>query len=196
MLLAELNNPVTPFLLTGGNSAEQVARIAPTVKDKKTNELDFVQLTGSREVMKLDGGMMGVALGGSWYKQKLDADNPDECKTGTVAGLNCFFAVGDQTNTAFYAEINAPVLKSLELNAAIRYDHYDTYGGQWTPKVGAKWTPMEGSRHPRHMGQGVPRARTDRERRRRFTLWFQCDQGPGTVPGEPPRRQARSQFSP
>ncbi len=46
-----------------------------------------------------------------------------------------------RATTAFYAELNAPVLKRLELNGAIRYDYYDTYGGQWTPKIGAKWTP-------------------------------------------------------
>jgi iron complex outermembrane receptor protein len=51
--------------------------------------------------------------------------------------------VGTQKNYAFFAEVVAPVLKSLELSAAARYDHYDTYGGQVVPKVGAKWTPMQ-----------------------------------------------------
>ena len=31
----------------------------------------------------------------------------------------------------------------LEVDAAVRYDHYDTYGGQATPKFGMKYTPIE-----------------------------------------------------
>jgi iron complex outermembrane recepter protein len=29
------------------------------------------------------------------------------------------------------------------VNAAVRYDHYDTYGGQATPKAGFKFTPVQ-----------------------------------------------------
>lgn len=31
----------------------------------------------------------------------------------------------------------------LEFDAAVRYDHYDTYGGQATPKFGLKYTPID-----------------------------------------------------
>ena len=81
---------------------------------KDNNEYDFIQATISRDLMKLEGGPLGLALGASYYYQKLNADNSAPCKDGSVAGLNCFYAIGDQANTAVYAEINAPVLKSLE----------------------------------------------------------------------------------
>jgi iron complex outermembrane recepter protein len=44
--------------------------------------------------------------------------------------------------TAFYGELNAPVLKQLELNAAVRTDKYSDYGRSTTPKVGFKFTPI------------------------------------------------------
>ncbi len=142
-LLAALNDPVNPLKLTGGNSAERMAEIAPTLTKKPTNEYDFVELRGTRDLMKLDGGPLGLALGASYYYQKLDADNYADCKVGSVAGVNCFYAVGTEKNSAFFAEINAPVTKTLELGAAIRYDYYDSYGGQWTPKFSAKWAAMK-----------------------------------------------------
>src|SRR5439155_217359 len=37
----------------------------------------------------------------------------------------------------------APVLKSLELSAALRADHYSDVGNSTTPKVGFKWTPVK-----------------------------------------------------
>ena len=44
--------------------------------------------------------------------------------------------------SAVYAEVLAPVLKTVELTAALRYDHYDQFNST-TPKVGAKWTPAK-----------------------------------------------------
>ena len=120
-----------------------MAEIAPKQKKKPTNEYDFIEGRVTRDLMKLDGGALGVALGGSYYYQDLQADNYADCKVGSVAGLNCFYGVGTEKNTAFYAEVNAPVLKTLELGGAVRYDHYASYGGQWTPKLSAKWTPMK-----------------------------------------------------
>ncbi len=142
-LLVALNDPVNPFNLNGGNSSDVMSRVSPTVKNTIKSELDFFQFTATRDLMKLEGGPLGLALGASYVYQKLSGGNPSECQDGSVAGINCAYAVGDQSDTSFYAELNAPVLKTLELSAAVRYDYYDTYGGQWTPKVGAKWTPMK-----------------------------------------------------
>lgn len=38
---------------------------------------------------------------------------------------------------------NAPLLRSLDLNTAIRYAHYSTSGGAWTWKVGLTWEPVD-----------------------------------------------------
>ena len=51
-----------------------------------------------------------------------------------------------------YAEIvvplarDAPFMKSLDLNGAVRYTNYDTSGGVTTWKVGATWEPFDGLR--------------------------------------------------
>ena len=142
-LNAALNNPANPFKLTGGNSTDVLNLVTPTVHNHPSNETDFVQAVASRDLMKLDGGPLGFAMGAGWVYTDLQAASAPVVASGQVAGINAAYAVGDQTNTNVYFELNAPVLKSLELNAAVRYDHYDTYGGQWTPKVGAKWTPMK-----------------------------------------------------
>ncbi|WP_395643663.1 TonB-dependent receptor plug domain-containing protein [Rudaea sp.] len=44
---------------------------------------------------------------------------------------------------AVYAEINLPILKTLEANIAARYDDYDTFGGTTNPKYSFKWQPIE-----------------------------------------------------
>ncbi len=52
-----------------------------------------------------------------------------------------FYARGSQTVSAAFVEVVAPVLESLEIDAAGRVDHYNTSAGTAaTPKIGFKWT--------------------------------------------------------
>jgi iron complex outermembrane receptor protein len=39
-------------------------------------------------------------------------------------------------------ELAAPIVKQFELDAAVRYDHYNLSGGKASPKVGFKFTPI------------------------------------------------------
>ncbi|MBY6064091.1 TonB-dependent receptor [Pseudidiomarina sediminum] len=49
----------------------------------------------------------------------------------------------DRTVKAVYTEALVPVVENLELNLAVRYDHYDGFGGTTNPKLGFVWTPEE-----------------------------------------------------
>lgn len=44
---------------------------------------------------------------------------------------------------AVFVEALIPVVDSLEINLAARYDHYSGFGGTTNPKIGVKYQPME-----------------------------------------------------
>jgi iron complex outermembrane receptor protein len=141
-LLTALNRAANPFLLTGGNSADVLAFVAPTARTKATDELDFLSMRASRDVMQLGGGPLGVAVGLDFRYKSLNAPNPSEVRDGSMA-LPSAFAFGDEHVTSAYVEAVAPVTKTLELSAAVRADRYDTYGTSTTPKVGFKFSPVK-----------------------------------------------------
>ncbi|KRG80258.1 TonB-dependent receptor, partial [Stenotrophomonas acidaminiphila] len=70
-----------------------------------------------------------------------------------VAGNAYVFGVpGDASNymspkqrnvKAVFAEVNLPVVDSLEVNLAVRHDRYDGFGGTTNPKYSFKWQPMD-----------------------------------------------------
>jgi len=62
---------------------------------------------------------------------------------GNYIGLSLTGYGGDRNIFAAYTEALFPVTKKLELNAAIRYDHYSDAGNAVTPKVGAKFKAMD-----------------------------------------------------
>ena len=143
-LYAALNSsdPNTRFLLSGPNSAAVMSFVTPLVHHQVTDELDFVEARASRDLFKLAGGPLAISFGASYVDKKLDAPDSIENQTGTM-NVSGAYAVGKEKNSAAYVEVVAPVLKSLELGAAVRFDHYDTYGNSTTPRFGFKFTPVK-----------------------------------------------------
>ena len=135
-LFTALNDPVNPFLLQGPYTPAQVARVAPFVEALATDTLSFVGARASHELMQLPGGGLGISVGVDYRYKNLDAPG-----TGTT-WLNNTYAVGKEKVTSVYTELAAPIFKQLELNAALRYDKYNTYGSSTTPKVGFKYSPI------------------------------------------------------
>jgi iron complex outermembrane receptor protein len=91
----------------------------------------------NREFGKLAGGPLGVAFG---VEVRHEENNlPLYDGLGKYVGLSLTSYTGKRNIYAAYAELLAPVLKTVELSGALRYDHYSDAGDSVTPKVGAKW---------------------------------------------------------
>jgi iron complex outermembrane receptor protein len=142
-LAAALNDPVNPYLLTGGNSQALQNVVAPTSYNNVWNNLSFIQASGSKDIMQLQGGPLSLAIGAADVYRNLSAPSPGGEQNGTV-NLPGSYAVGSQNNASIYAELSAPVVKSVEIDAAIRYDYYNVPSNStWNPKIGVKWTPWK-----------------------------------------------------
>lgn len=143
-LNAALNDPVNPWIVTGGNNAANIARVAPIVTSTALDELTFAELRGSHDLMALSGGNMAMSIGTSFVHNRVDSPDPyqEQTPSGTN-GLPNQYALGDQNDAAAFVELYAPVLKTLEIDAAARVDHYNTYGNSFTPKIGFKFSPIQ-----------------------------------------------------
>jgi iron complex outermembrane receptor protein len=147
VLQAALGNPASqyfPYYIgtqAGKNPASLYAAMVTNATSHSTTQLDIVDFKASRELMQLPGGAMGVAFGAEHRREKLD--NPS--LSGTVDGsINSSYvaAKGDQNISAVFVEVAAPVIKTVELTGAVRYDKYKNFSST-TPKFGAKWTPLK-----------------------------------------------------
>jgi iron complex outermembrane receptor protein len=115
---------------------------APIESDHPSSTLGLVDIHASREVVDMPGGPLSLGFGGQYIHKALNAQNPPSVVSGVQEG-SIAFAVGSQDDTAGFIELGGKVLPQLEVTAAERYDHYDTYGGSGTPKLGLKYTPIE-----------------------------------------------------
>ena len=127
----------------GLNSAAMYGALAPMISNDAKTQIAQIDLKLSREIGQMQGGAVGLALGTEFRHESTRLDATSGTDTGNIIGLGYSAYDGQRNLSALYAEVLAPVLKSLELTGAVRADHYSDVGNSFTPKVGAKWTPIK-----------------------------------------------------
>jgi iron complex outermembrane receptor protein len=127
----------------GLNSAATNAAIAPHITNTSKTSITSLDMKATRELMQLAGGAMSLAVGAEFRKEEVDSPPKPFTYAADIIGLGYSGFSGSRNIAAVYGELNAPVLKNLELSAALRGDHYSDYGSSTTPKIGFKYTPIQ-----------------------------------------------------
>lgn len=127
----------------GMNSQALYDFISPDISARAKSSLDMFDFTVSRSLMDLKGGPLGLALGTEWRKTSNSLTPQTYTDQGQIIGLGYSAYDGTQNVYAGYVELSAPVLETLELSGAVRYDKYESGEGKATPKIGIKWTPAD-----------------------------------------------------
>jgi len=117
--------------------------IGEVFNGKSTNS--GVQGKISGEVFNLPAGPLAVAFGFDVRKEKLEQIAAPVLSTGDLSGFggNIKSVAGDRDVNALYAELNVPVLRSLEANFALRTDDYSDFGRTTNPKAALRWQPTQ-----------------------------------------------------
>lgn len=136
-------NPFGPQT-TAGSAYLSAAQVIGQVQEA---EGTLRELTGvvSGEVAKLPAGPMMLAVGVDFLKDKADyTNNFALIRQAASSGLELAEdSSGSRRDNAVYAELNVPIVKSLEMNLALRYDDYSDVGSTWNPKIALRWQPTE-----------------------------------------------------
>jgi iron complex outermembrane receptor protein len=103
-----------------------------------------IDLKGSTEIYKLPAGMMALALGVQAGKDELTQNPNPLLQTGDVSGYGGNLSPVNASRTAWavYGELAIPIIKNLEGNVALRYDHYSDFGNTTNPKLSIRWNPV------------------------------------------------------
>lgn len=130
---------IDPTVDTNDPAFVESLKVSPIREGKSS--VTFFDYRTRGEAFKLPGGMMGWAVGGSFWKEKL-TDTPDALtQQGLVVGSIQQAAVqADRKAYAVYGEVALPVWKNVEIQAAIRYDNYPDES-KTSPKVAVLWNP-------------------------------------------------------
>ena len=156
-----LNPKLNPF---GLQNADGLAILDAASIDGRTLRLhkaenNSVDATFTRELMNLSGGAMSLALGvearrDTWQAIGL-ADNDLSAalnkQVNLLGGDSQASGANSSTSTkisrditSVFAELDAPLLKTLTLNASVRADKYSDLGESTVnPKLSLRWQPVK-----------------------------------------------------
>jgi iron complex outermembrane recepter protein len=141
---------INPFVGPGQQSAAGLAAAQATLRDGYYNggkaSLDMISARVSRDLAELSGGPLSLGAGGNFQVEK-NNNAPSDLAQG-ISGVR----FGDQAAVVPYsarrkaagmfAEMVAPVAKTIELSGALRYDKYQGVGDTTNGKLSARWTPV------------------------------------------------------
>ncbi len=154
------NGTINPFSMTQTQAARDAyaaidARGVTLYSGKSTT--DQVDFTASGPVTKLPAGMLMAAVGVD-YRQEGYKFNGDERFSATATGAemlplwvfnapfdNALATAGTLKRDikAVFGEVIVPLMTGLELNLAVRSDHYSGFGQTTNPKVTLRFAPSD-----------------------------------------------------
>ncbi|SEL86440.1 iron complex outermembrane recepter protein [Roseateles sp. YR242] len=139
--LSGLNQVVNDgsYVFGGTNSAEVLAIMSPNLHDWGKASTSSADLRGSREIGQLAGGPAMLGLGGEFRHESFEVGADPRTAAGDIIGRGIGEANGSRNVAAAYAEVQAPLVKDLETQTALRFEHYTDFGNALTAKVGAKY---------------------------------------------------------
>lgn len=99
------------------------------------------QITG--DLFDLPAGKVAMAAGVEYRDESISDIPDDQFQRGLIFGTEAVSAAGSRDSSAAFVEFSVPVLTSLELSLALRYDDYSDFGNTTNPKVAVRWSPID-----------------------------------------------------
>ncbi|MBY6211019.1 TonB-dependent receptor [Microbulbifer agarilyticus] len=127
-----------------GGQLEQMAEVDQLIRTdaKRGGESNLYAVDGniSGSWIELPAGTVQVAFGGEFRRESvLDTPSGDAISTTLnpepILGFSSTSADAARNQWAVYMEQMIPLAANTELQFALRYDHYDNFGGDTNPKV-------------------------------------------------------------
>ncbi|MGA3157611.1 MAG: TonB-dependent receptor, partial [Steroidobacteraceae bacterium] len=127
------------YKIGGGNSASVLDTLFPPFGFTGEYTQEFWDGNINSKFGQLAGGPLQFTAGGELRHEKYSIDPTANLTSGDIVGFGVSSVDSDRTFGALYAELQAPLTKSLTGDAAVRMDDYAGFGAHVSPKIGLNW---------------------------------------------------------
>jgi outer membrane receptor protein involved in Fe transport len=126
------------------NPQSVIDAITTNVIRQGSSEMTSYDAQISGELFDLPAGTVAMATGLEYREESINDSPDDQFQRGLIYGTEAVTAEASRDNWSAFVEFSIPVLESLELNLAARYDDYSDFGNTTNPKISTRWEPLEG----------------------------------------------------
>lgn len=134
------------FVNPNANSQATMDYLMPTAIATSTSDMVQTQANVSGDLFDLPGGPLQLGFGVSFRYEAVDSPSINSDVNGGTERyyrLNGFAVKGSRKVYSAYAELNAPIIDQVEVNASGRYDRYSGGIDNFSPKIGVKVKPIK-----------------------------------------------------
>lgn len=135
-----------------GGQEEQAAGIDELIRTEARrngkSELWAWDATASGPLFDFRGYTVQSAIGVEWRRESVN-DVPAGVAVATtfnpepILGFSSTSADAERDQWAAFIELFVPITDNFDLQLAGRYDRYDSFGGDFNPKVAFRWAPVD-----------------------------------------------------
>jgi len=146
-LLPLLNSGTVNFF--GPNTPDVQAQLDATqfIGDAYITNSSLTSLapTISRELTQLPAGPLAMAIGAEERQEKFSTEVAEPLQIGDTTQYGGSNLPVDKSRnvTSVFTEFSIPIVKTLNADAAVRYDNYQGTGNKTVPKVSLRWQPIK-----------------------------------------------------
>lgn len=121
-----------------------------------TSKLTGIDAKATREIYQLPAGAVSLAVGAEFRRESLDLAPSDANQQFLVSGMGApGVPLSAKRNVASaHAETSVPIVKGLDADLAVRFDHYERVGNTTNPQGSVRWQPVEAFLLRASMGNG------------------------------------------
>ena len=132
----------SPFGATQ-NPQSVIDAITTNLVRRGRSNLTMYEASVTGELFELPGGPVSMAAGTEYREESISDIPDDQFQRELIFGTEAVSAAGARDSWAAYVEFAVPVVKSLELSLALRYDDYSDFGNTTNPKLALRWSPID-----------------------------------------------------
>lgn len=128
-----------PYNLGRDTPADVLALLRERAPREGLSEMTSWDVQFNGDIFELPAGTVQLATGMEYRDEEISDKPADIVVEGGVLGLGSTAAEGARSQYALYAELHVPLTETLDAQLALRYDHYNDFGGDTNPKLGLRW---------------------------------------------------------
>ena len=121
------------------NDPNLLKKMFPHIGLRGEMSTTFLDAKATRELFRLDGGALAIAIGAEFRHEKFTMVSSENALNAEVVNFGSTQIDGSRNIATAFLEINAPLTKKLELNAALRADKSNRVALNLTPKLGVRY---------------------------------------------------------
>src|SRR6185503_2534975 len=125
------------------NPESVIENITTSLVRRGKSEMTSYDASITGGLFELGAGQVQMAAGLEYREESISDIPDDQFQRGLIFGTEAVAASASRDITSAYVEFSVPLLESLELSLAGRYDDYSDFGDTTNPKVAVRWAPIQ-----------------------------------------------------